>query len=69
MPFLMNLFQSLPVYALPLAVGVIALVLGWVAGRASGRKSGPPAAWEPETDTAEEEGDPTAPIVLMIEMA
>ncbi|MDF1825821.1 MAG: hypothetical protein P1U68_14335 [Verrucomicrobiales bacterium] len=48
----------------------MALILGWVMGRLSMKKSAPLLPTEPEKAVnEEEEDDPTAPIVPMIEMA
>lgn len=64
--------ESLPVYALPAAVGIAAFVFGLLLGKLSGRKRGAAPDSEPEIPEAEEgeeQDDPTAPIVPMIEMA
>lgn len=68
--------ESLPVYALPAAVGIAAFALGLLLGKltrgkrsaAPGPASAPGAAAEiPEP--VDDQDDPTAPIVPMIEMA
>lgn len=67
---MMSFLQSLPIYALPLAAGVVTLILGWLIGRATGKRGTPVAPPEPEiASPEEEEEDPTAPIVPMIEMS
>lgn len=66
---MMILALDLPVFALPVAVGVIALILGVIIGKLSGKKPAASPPEEPKGEPEEEEEDPTAPIVPMIEMA
>ncbi|MEM7599999.1 MAG: hypothetical protein AAF357_01130 [Verrucomicrobiota bacterium] len=66
----MNSLESLPPFVLPAVVGVVAFLMGLVIAKLSRGSNEPAKVTESGAEKqAEEEEDPTAPIVPMIEMA
>ncbi len=65
----MNAVETLPPFVLPVAVGVMAFLVGFFVAKLMGGSKPPSAPEETVDEEPEEEEDPTAPIVPMIEMA